>query len=62
MALKKTEPDTIDKATIEKIKTSIQKMAHQDILPLLTKAARDRIDVVKNEELMKLVSRGMESD
>ncbi|MES2607432.1 MAG: SurA N-terminal domain-containing protein [Pseudomonadota bacterium] len=59
MALKKTEPDTMDKATTEKIKTSIQKMTHQDIIPLLTKAARDRIDVTMNEELMKLVTRGM---
>jgi peptidyl-prolyl cis-trans isomerase D len=62
MALKKTEPDTVDKTTIEKIKSSVQKMAHQDIIPLLTKTARDRIDLVINDELMKLVSRGMESD
>ena len=62
MALKKTEPDTMDKATIERINASIQRMTHQDIIPLLTKAARDRVDVVRNEELMKLVSRGMQSD
>lgn len=62
MALKKTEPDAVDTKTIDKIKMSIQKMAHQDILPLLTKAARDRIDVSMNEELMRLVARGMESD
>ncbi len=59
MVLKKTEPDTMDTKTTEKIKTSIKKMSHQDIIPLLTKTARDRIDVVMNDELMKLVSRGM---
>lgn len=62
MALKKTEPDTVDTKTIDKIKTSIQKMAHQDILPLLTKAARDRLEVQMNEELMRLARRGMEGE
>ncbi|MES2252535.1 MAG: SurA N-terminal domain-containing protein [Pseudomonadota bacterium] len=59
LMLQKTELDTMDTSTIEKIKTSVQKMTHQDLMPLLTKIARDRLAVTINEELLKLVSRGL---
>jgi peptidyl-prolyl cis-trans isomerase D len=62
LMLQKTEPDTMDTSTTEKIKMGIQKMTHQDIIPLLTKVARDRITVTINENLMKQLTSGLNSD
>lgn len=54
--LKKTEADKMDESTKNKIRDSLQQMTQQDILPLLTKTARDRINYELNEKLFKIAT------
>ena len=59
LMLQKSEPDTMDKAMIEKIKMNVQKISHQDVLPILTQVARERIDVALDEKMLALITHGL---
>ncbi|MDP3371771.1 MAG: SurA N-terminal domain-containing protein [Candidatus Paracaedibacteraceae bacterium] len=56
LKLKKMDADKMDEPTKKKIRDSLQQMTQQDIVPILTMTARDRVDYELNEKLFKMAT------